>query len=125
MKRDMDLVRHILIETEQANEPIGLSDLVKPQWNDNTVAYHIQFMEHHGLLDCKVRRDFGGDVLDATVDGLTWDGCDYLDAIRDADIWSKTKKVVREAVGSTTMEVIKQAAIMVATSAIKSHLGIV
>ena len=124
MKRDMDLVRHILIATEKAGEPVDLSDLVKAPWDENAVAYHLELMEHHGLLDCNVRRDFGGDVVDATVCGLTWDGCDYLEAIRDRDVWAKTKKVLRETVGSTTMEVIKQTAVMVATSVIKAHLGI-
>ena len=59
-----------------------------------------------------------------TIEGLTWDGTDYLDAIRDGSVWAKTKKVVADAVGSTTMEVIKQTAVLVAVEMVKAKLGI-
>lgn len=124
MKRDMDLVRHILIETERTDGPLDISSLRTQEWDDNAIGYHMELMSHHGLLDCRVTRDLGGDVIGGTVDALTWDGADYLDAIRDRGVWAKTKQVVRESVGSTTMEVIRQAAVLVATSAIKAKLGI-
>lgn len=50
-------------------------------------------------------------------------GCDYLDAVRDDRVWSRTKKVAREAVGDTTLSTIKQAASMVAVQLIKANLG--
>ena len=121
----MDLVRHILIETEKADEPLDIDVLTRePHWTENVVGYHLNLMMHHKLLDCTVTRDSGGDVVGATVEGLTWDGCDYLDAIRDAGVWAKTKSVIKNTVGSTTLDVIRQTAVMVATSTIKAHLGI-
>ena len=71
-----------------------------------------------------MHRTGSGRVGGGFVRALTWDGCDYLDAIRDDGVWAKTKKLVREAVGSTTMAVIKDAACMVATQAIRARLGI-
>ncbi len=38
---------------------------------------------------------------------LTWGGHDFLDAIRNDDVWSKTKSTVQEKVGSATFEVVK------------------
>ena len=87
MKRDMDLVRHILIKTEEAPEPIEAQSLVRGKWDEELVSYHIDMMQSHGLVDASVSRDYDGSYVDCVVDGLTWDGCDYLDAIRDDSIW--------------------------------------
>lgn len=124
MKRDMDLVRCVLLEVEQADGGVPLADLTCDRWSVVEVAYHVEMMQAHGLLDATLHRGNHGTVLLGEVHGLTWDGCDYLDAIRDDGVWAKTKKVVREAVGSTTMAVIREAACMVATQAIRARLGI-
>ncbi len=124
MRRDMDLVRHILIKVGESDEAVTMDELATSTWDENIVGYHLQLMSHHGLVDCEVTRDMGGDVIDCTVEGLTWDGCDYLDAIADKDVWKVTKKTVREAVGSTTLGVIKQTAVMVAIEMVKAKLGI-
>ena len=124
MRRDMDLVRSILLQVEGAESDVPLSDLTCDKWSMAEVAYHVEMMQAHGLLDATIHRGSHGTVVLGEVSGLTWDGCDYLDAIRDDGVWAKTKKLVREAVGSTTMAVIKDAACMVATQAIRARLGI-
>ena len=123
MKRDMDLVRHILQVTELADGPVPFDGFVVGERDMATVAYHVEMMQAHGLLDATAKRGYHDTVLMGEVSGLTWDGADYLDAIRDDGIWAKTKRLVREAAGSTTMAVIKDAACMVATEAIKARLG--
>lgn len=59
-----------------------------------------------------------------SIEGLTWDGYDYLDAIRNEGIWEKTKKVIRDTVGSTTFALIKDVAVMIATQTIKARIGV-
>lgn len=124
MKRDMDLVRHILLEVESADDDVQLQELTCGDWTLEMVGYHVELMCNHDLVDGVVHRTGSGRVGGGFVRALTWDGCDYLDAIRDDGVWAKTKKLVREAVGSTTMAVIKDAACMVATQAIRARLGI-
>jgi len=126
VKRDMDLVRHILIETEKADEPFDLDVIASrdERYPLALVAYHVELMVAHGLLDAEVSYAWGHEVTGGTIEGLTWDGTDYLDAIRDGSVWAKTKKVVADAVGSTTMEVIKQTAVLVAVEMVKAKLGI-
>lgn len=123
MKRDMDLVRRILIEAQKADQHIDIESLVCDKHPLPVMAYHVELMAVHGLLDAKVDKSWGGGSTGGTIEGLTWDGCDYLDAIRDDRVWSRTKKVVREAVGDTTLSTIKQAASMVAVQLIKANLG--
>lgn len=124
MKRDLDLVRSILIYVEKAEDEVDAEDLVTDSWPFATVAYHIRLMAHHGLVDLSDdTRDMNGEMLSLTVSGLTWDGQDYLDAIRDPKVWAKVKKTVKEAIGSTTFEVVRQTGALVAMSMVKASLG--
>nr|DAL20414.1 MAG TPA_asm: YjcQ protein [Caudoviricetes sp.] len=124
MRRDLDLVRSILIYVEKAEDEVDAEDLVTDGWPFETVAYHVRLMAHHGLVDLSDdTRDMNGETLSLAVSGLTWDGQDYLDAIRDPKVWAKVKKTVKEAVGSTTFEVVKQTGALVAMSMVKASLG--
>ena len=123
MKRDMDLVRRILLDVESAPREMNLGDFKYGGKTDNEVGYHIDLLVYHGLLDADVKKDWGGDYILATVSGLTWDGCDYLDAIRDNTGWAKTKKAIKDTVGNTTMAIIKEVASAVAKNAIFAALG--
>lgn len=123
MKRDMDLVRQLLIRTEEAECTLDTPTLSfdTDEYDLETIVYHVRLLEAHGLIDANISRDITGSYH-CTIQGLTWDGCDYLDAIRDTRVWERTKKLVASTVGSTTMSVIKTAAIEVAKTLIKSAL---
>ncbi|MBQ9005984.1 MAG: DUF2513 domain-containing protein [Atopobiaceae bacterium] len=123
MKRDMDLVRRILTVTEKAESAIDVNDLATDAHSMESVIYHVRMMEHHGLIDATVKFADDGCYV-GWVTALTWDGCDYLDAIRDESVWRKTKQVVKETVGSTTLDIIKETAKLVAMTAIKAQLGL-
>lgn len=120
----MDLVRDVLMAVADADGPVDLCQVDFPGHTSREACYHGEMMAAHGLLDMgAVQRAWGGDVQVCEVDGLTWDGQDYLDAIADCGVWKRTKDVVRKAVGSTTMAVVKEAAVMVATQAIRAQVG--
>lgn len=111
MKRDMELVRAILTATEAADGPYSPSELVSCGWPVQAIAYHVELLSAHGLVDARVNRYKGGASL--TVLGLTWEGCDYLDAIRDERVWEETTRAIAESVGSATMAVVKTTAVKV------------
>lgn len=124
MKRDMDLIRRILIEVEKADNRVSIESLECDKYSLPTIGYHVELMSAHGLIDAKVTRDWGGNIVDGYIKALTWTGCDFLDAIRDDGVWRRTKVVISEAVGDTTLSTIKEAASMVAIQLIKANLGI-
>lgn len=111
MKRDLELVRRILLRVEEADGPLCLDDLASGKYPEEVVAYHVGLMAARGLIDAEVSREWDGSFVDATIDGLTWDGQDFLDALRDERVWSKARKAISESVGSTTFEVVKAVAI--------------
>lgn len=124
MKRDMDLVRYILMEVEGAEDNVHVRDLVTESWSFELICYHLEMLVAHGLVDGHVFRNGVGHASDGVARALTWDGCDYLDAIRSDTVWAKTKRVIKEAAVSVTLSVIKDAASLVAMQAIKGQLGI-
>ena len=68
-------------------------------------------MAHHGLVDVSWdARDMNGGTIELTVAGITWDGQDYLDSIREPKVWGRVKKTLAGTVGSTTLDVVRQTA---------------
>jgi hypothetical protein len=105
MKRDMDLVRELLLKLEA--EPLD-GDLysVDPEGLGITgrtheeIAYHMVLLIDGGLLDAE--RDMSGQFAARK---LTWAGHDFLDSVRDPKIWRATKDRVKQA-GGFTVEIL-------------------
>lgn len=123
LKRDLDLVRSILLRVEGADGALGLRDFSSDAYTDDVVAYHLQLMENRGLIDASFTKDWSGSVVKATIGGLTWEGADYLDAIRDDGLWRKTKDALARA-GAVTFGAVKEVAVAVAVASAKASLGI-
>jgi len=91
MKRDMDLVRTILLKVEdEGTTPIDwIEDFSIEGRSDEEVYYHVWLLHQAGFID----------ALDgSTMEGfqhlprcLTWRGAEFLDSIRDPEVWRKTK----------------------------------
>lgn len=125
MKRDIDLVRSILIYVENAADEVDADEMATERWPIETVAYHVRLMAHHGLVDVsRDARDMNGNTIELTVAGITWDGQDYLDSIREPKVWGRIKKALAGTVGSTTLDVVRQTASMVALAMVREGLGI-
>lgn len=122
MKRDMELVRQILISVDEADDLVDIERFVDERYSMAVVAYHVRLMEAHGLIDAEIlyadNRAYHG-----VISGLTWDGADFLDAIKDDGIWKKTKAAIKRVSTSVTLQTIRETAVMVAEQAIKASLG--
>lgn len=123
MRRDLDLVRAILLDVEDAAGAVPLSALSYDGKTPAEIGHHVELMAHHGLLDATVTRDWGGDVVGGSIKAMTWDGCDYLDAVRSPKVWSETKRSVRDAVGETTLSVVRRCAEAIALRMVEASLG--
>lgn len=121
MKRDMDLVRRILIEAERLpdDDPMaairGIGGV-----SDTVFARHVALMQQAGLVQAPMERGGGRMRELGTVRGLTWDGYDFLDAVRSDSIWAKTQSAIASAAGSVPFDLLKA----VAMSLLQSKLGI-
>jgi hypothetical protein len=86
----MDLVREILLATEDGKTTFTGGD-------DKNVEQHITMMERGGLIYGSGR----------TLWGLTWDGFNLLDTIRDKSVWEKAKATLMKEGSSWTIELLK------------------
>ena len=116
MIRDMELMRKILFAIEKEYKPgQGLLRNLKIDGYDlPTVAEHCDLL--HGEHVVKhYRASYGDDVIQEFVIGnLTAKGYDYLELIRNQDVWEKTKaKVEQEQRPKTFEEIAKVAGVFV------------
>lgn len=123
MRRDMDLVRRILMETEARTRPFDSGGLVDERHGSDEVAYHVRIMKQAGLLDAILASDLSLNQS-ATVLGLTWDGQDFLDAVRNDGVWQKIKRGLRDGVKSVGFDSIKKVAVSLGTAALEAQLGL-
>lgn len=110
MTRDMDLLRDILLalETNSDLDGQGFSRGHASEFFDKgderakDIAYQMMLLIDRGYLLGSYDPTSG--TFD--IERLTMDGHDFLDTIRDPDVWAKTKKGA-DAVKSWSLETIK------------------
>jgi hypothetical protein len=104
MKRDMDLVRAIMIKVAEKLPPIGyLQDRVSIEGYDAaTIDGHIALLIEAGFLEGKVNK--AANVVAIT--GLPWRGHDFIDAAKDDTIWSRAKALVLKHSTSVSFDVL-------------------
>lgn len=94
MKRDMDLVREILLEIEKLYVSTAIYNLKIDGYNTETIAYHCKILHEAGLISNYKAQYADNTIYSFGVGSLTWEGNDYLDKVRDNSIWRKTKDVI-------------------------------
>ena len=91
MKRDMDLIRLILLKIE-SSEYEEIEDFNIHGYDLSSIKYNGELLLQAGLIDSFYEDSIG----ELCVGKLTWDGCDYLDKIRDNSVWKKTKDIIAQ-----------------------------
>lgn len=93
MKRDMDLIRLILLRVEEQDpNTSSYESITIDGYTSGEVREHIKLLANAGMIS-DVHHDLDGNVW---VRSITWDGYDYLDKVRDNTIWKKTKDAIKE-----------------------------
>lgn len=100
MKRDMDLIRDLLLKVENASEPQSSGSLSDGQSEaDKDIATkHIRLLQDAGYINCISTNPISGRWRCQNIE-LTWEGHEFLDTLRDKDRWEKTKGVAAKAGG--------------------------
>ncbi|PQL09583.1 DUF2513 domain-containing protein [Veillonella sp. T11011-6] len=107
MKRDFDLIRNILLQIEAStstNLTIGNFIELAPE---NILAYHIHLIYEAGFIEAYDITCIGNNYPMYQIQWLTNAGHDYLDAVRNDNIWKDTKDNLLKIGGSASLEVIK------------------
>lgn len=120
MKLNYDCVRSVLLTVEKSktiDEELNLNPLAVetifeqlPKYEDSEILYTIEKLKEAGYINAALH--FAAEhFIDGAVSSITYSGHEYLDNIREPEVWRKVKAMLKNA-GATTLPLISQAAKM-------------
>jgi len=137
MERNLDVIRDVLLEIESSGW--GFVELEKitekTDLHKDVVNYHLKLLYQAGFIEASIFRGKEGIGHSRKVQqdedyivlvkpwSLTWEGHEYLDTMRDPEIWKKTKECVN-GVGSFSLDTLKSVAKGLIKTKLKQHTGI-
>lgn len=120
MKLNYDCVRSVLLTVEKSktiDEELNLNPLAVetifeqlPKYEDSEILYTIEKLKEAGYINAALHFA-AGHFIDGAVSSITYSGHEYLDNIREPEVWRKVKAMLKNA-GATTLPLISQAAKM-------------
>ncbi len=123
MTRDMDLIRDLLMRIEKAPTKPKSLELVDPkdEAEATRVLEHLKLLEEAGFIKGQPMSMHGYHLLFDIE--LTWSGHDFVDAVRDPELWQKTKKSA-EGVKGFTVDLLKDLAKGLIKKQIEARTGV-
>ena len=120
MKRDMDLIRKLLLYLEEKDNDKVIKDLELEGYSKDEVQYHFILMDQAGLIRCE--RAMSSTTSDRIIRiypfSLTWQGHEFLEASRNDTYWNKAKDLVNSKSGALSFDVLKALLISMAKEAV-------
>ena len=127
MKRDMDLIRALLLKLESLQ--IRPGDIVTITPDDEQIAidgfdvdqidYHLSLIREAELIEDLESQP----MIGICYRRLSWQGHDFLNSVRDPKIWEKTKNGA-EAAGGFTVDLMKDLAKGFVKKQIEEYTGV-
>ena len=108
MKRDLDLIRQLLLETERQEEPFEMDGLAFEGSDPARIAYHAALLAEAGLIEGIDTSTMGGSNF--CVRGMTNAGHDFLETIRDSATWQAICERL-DAAGGLPLDLVKEVAL--------------
>src|SRR5919112_3589579 len=122
MKRDLDLVRQLLLKIEAL--PAGPpAQYPTSEIEDPVLLAHFELVLASGLVNGKISRSQSsrGDVI--SISGLTWEGHEWVEMVRSQSVWNETKSMLLESGGALTYELTKIAAMTILRARLNADEG--
>lgn len=107
MRRDMDLIRTILIEQAKLPPDGAFLDKIK-KVDNNIFAEHVRLLIERGLVEGSVSPSNADGAVTAIVTRLTWNGQDLVSEIENEKTWKEVKKRVISPGVAWSFDVLKE-----------------
>jgi hypothetical protein len=120
MKRDMDLIREILLEVEKLPYTGGFHKVAIEGHSEDEITYHTLLLAEADLIEATVCSVFGAESYLPV--RLTWAGHEFLDAAKNDTIWHQAKEAAGKA-GGLALGVLKPILIQLSIEAAKGYLN--
>ena len=105
MKRDLDLVRAIILDIEARGTPLDLIDPRVEGFNELEVSYHVMLLEDAGLIRAMDRSAIG--IFRWSAGALTWRGHELAEYMHDEALWQAAKRDVLTAAGGLPLDAVQ------------------
>ena len=124
MERNWEIIREILIRLEaMASEKVCLQLKDFPKEKAYEYSYNVELIAEAGLIYCQMSKELSRDATDFLAYRLTWEGHEFLDAIRSDNVWSKAKTSFVNGGLSMTFDLVKSVTTDIAASILKSTIA--
>jgi hypothetical protein len=95
MKRDLDLIRKILLKVESSDDS-PLSVLNLDGYEEQTILFHVALLVEAEYMKANISQALSGIYRISTPIRLTWEGYEFLDLLRSEGTWAKAKSIIKE-----------------------------
>lgn len=129
MRRNLDLIRSLLLRLEELHDrpfatwtiPYGDEDLAVEGHSPGEIAHALQLMVEAGLIET----EGSGFSADGSLlfQRLSWQGCEYLDDVRDPEVWRRTKEGASK-IGGASLSFVWEMAKAYGKHVAKERLGL-
>lgn len=107
MRRDMDLIRGVLLKVEELPFDGGFHEITVEGRTDDEVIYHVMLLHEAGFIEAQDLTTLSGICWKPK--RLTYSGHEFLDAARSDTVWQKAKAWTQKTTGTLTLEGLKVA----------------
>lgn len=94
MKRNMDLVRLIMMRLNNHQHGNAPNSLEIDDFSEEEIGYHCFIMNEAGLIEASDITTIGSPSPQAMPIRLTWDGHEFIENAQNEKVWSETKNAV-------------------------------
>jgi hypothetical protein len=109
MKRDIELVRKLLLffEEKKDGRPVEVPPI--DGYDKLTIKTHLVMLYDASLIRCEPTLSSTSDrVIEVLPFELTWAGHDFIQTMRDDNLWKKAKEYVLKPGASWSFEILKE-----------------
>jgi hypothetical protein len=128
MKRDMEVIRKVLLAIEEQYVDVAIYNLKVDDLDMKIIAYHCKLLYDAEYISDYKAQFAENEIYAFGVGSLTWEGHEFLDQIRNDTIWDKTKETITKNGLPMVIDVVKDVATSVisemTSAAIKGMTGL-
>ena len=109
MRRNMDLIRNILLYFEDRESFAVDRDPQIEGYDKNTIQYHLQLLAQADLIVYEASRSSTNPerLIEVYPLALSWAGHEFLDAARNDTLWNKAKGRLLEVTGGLSLGLLQ------------------
>jgi hypothetical protein len=103
MRRDLDLIRDMLLQIERSSAGVHWYEIAAPGRSREQLSYHAKLAADAGLIEARFLP--GTPIF--TVYRLANQGHEFLDAARETAMWNRAKEMALRMAGSLTVAALR------------------